>query len=582
MFADQYNYYGNQSPMNFNQQPYYMGGYPVNGYPSYMQQQYPIQGYNPNYGYQNQQNYQQPQFVQGSYQPFQNNAYYYNNPSGISMMDQFEAEDYNASYLRSANAYNTSDPTKDNFVYVPGRISKPQFEDSNGNSVDADTFIQGGKSVIEGGYNPVTGQVTPRAEVQGNFEPHNNGMAQHAQYGNPNYNNYGIQQQYYNGYGQNPYLNYQQQMPYGGYGYNNPGFAPQQSMYAYANGRLLNNPMLKPINGIPVNDFNSYFYSLLYNEDDYAVDIKSELNNIILTDEEKEKANKNRFANSGMIIGYDYFNQPVYSNSFGTNMNTQMTFQQQYEQARESYIDFYMHLSDVLHAYEGDSDKVDKEKLRKRFDPNQYMTNNQNQNNNGFGKSASQIYAMSDNDRKEYMRDLRVQQTWQMEADFERATYNNECKRQFMQNAFAQIKASHDKMLGIEPGQHYDLATYLDNGYKLAIAGFKEKGKKATRNGKQYFSTNNYRNQLARKVNHPIHVDTNDDEYVPIEVKLKDYYAENKNFNNLLITSDGMYTLETKKKSELTDEDIRRIKFLNEAQAMKARDDQRRSQEGWG
>ncbi len=548
MFPNQYDN-GIQSQMNYNQ-PYY-GGYPYNGYPSSMPQNY--------YG-----NYQQPVY---------NSQYYGNNYSDpYGYMNMNNQQTYQNPYYNQYNTnptapINNSDPSRDDFVYTPGRISAPQFEDSKGNSVNADTYVQGGKSVIDGGFNPVTGTVTPSAAVQGNFEPFNNGMAQHYQFGVPRFNGYQPQQPYQpQGY-QNPYMNYYNN-------YNNGFGNPQQSMYSYTGGLM--NPLFKPINGIPINDFNSYMiYESLYREDD-GIDIRSELSNIILSDEERERSEKNRFAQSGVIIGYDYFNQPIYSNSYGNNNNIQNNF----EEARERYIDHYMLCSTILHSYEGDVDKMDVAKLRKRYDPFKDIQQNNQNMMGGFG-NTSRMYSASQDERNEYAKDLRIMQTWQMDIDFDRAEQTNQIKRQMMQKAFADIKASHDALLGIEPGQSYDLATYLDNGYKIGIAMAKQQAKKSMRNGRMLYSSNSYRAALAKKSGRPVRVDSMDDEYIPIEVSLKEYYSKNKELNNILITSNGTYTIETKKKSELTPEDIRHINFMKEAQKMKDNDDARRAKEGW-
>lgn len=539
MLPNQYGYYDSIQPqMNYNQQ--YYGGYPYTGYPSSMQQNY--------YG-----GYQQQQYNQNyNPYPYQN---MYNQPN-------YQNQQYYGYGQQPQQQINTSDPSRDDFVYVPGRISAPQFEDSKGNSVNANEYVQGGKSVIDGGYNPVTGAITPSAAVQGNFEPFNNGMAQHYQFGVPRFNGSVSMQQY-----QNPYMNYYNN-------YNNGFGNPQQSMYSYANNGLMN-PLFRPINGIPINDFNSYvIYESLYNDD--GIDIRSELSNIILTDEEREKAEQNRFAHSGVIVGYDYFNQPIYSSSYGNNNNIQNDF----EQARERYVDHYMMCSEILHSYEGDVDKMDRDKLRKRYDPFKNMQQNNQNMINGFNTTA-RMYSASQNERDEYAKDLRIIQTWQMDTDFNRAEYTNQVKRQMMQKAFADIKASHDAMLGIEPGQSYDLATYLDNGYKIGIAMAKQQAKKSMRNGRMFYSSNSYRAALAKKSGRPVRVDSMDDEYIPIEVSLKEFYSKNKEINNILITSNGTYTIETKKKSELTPEDIRHINFMKEAQKMKDNDDARRAKEGW-
>lgn len=547
-YPNDYNYYGGQSPM-YNQQSYYMGGYPSYGYPSQMQSQ---QYYNP-YPYMQQQTI----------------------PSAQNSMYAPPME----------TPVNTTDPSRDDFVYVPGRVHAPQLEDANGNTIDLPTpqtqsqpYVQGGKSVIEGGFNPVTGNINQPAAVQGNFEPFNNGMAQHYQFGVPRINTPMGQQPYQNpyyqppvynnGYGQNPYINYQQQ-----YGYNGGMYNPQQSMYAYANNGLMN-PLFRPINGVPVNDFNSFMYDTLYDSDQACVDIRSELSNIILTDEEREKANQNRFAHSGIIIGYDYFNQPIYSNG-NTSYGSNNSYQEQMEKFRNGYIDHYMMCSKILHAYEGDLDKMDEEKLKKRYDP--FREYYENLNRQQFKVPTT------DAERREFDRERQLQNGFAIDAAFARAEIVNENKRQLRAKLFQDIKDSHDRLLGFEPGTHYTLKDYLDNGYKIGVANFKQQGKKVLRNDKHLYSSVQYSAALARKANRPVSLSMdNDDVFVPIETSIKAQYTDKKNINNVLITGSGIYTIDTKKRSELTEEDIRRIKTMNAITQMKANDDARRAaEEGW-
>ena len=99
---------------------------------------------------------------------------------------------------------------------------------------------------------------------------------------------------------------------------------------------------------------------------------------------------------------------------------------------------------------------------------------------------------------------------------------------------FAKIKESHDRLLGIEPGQPCSLQQFLDNGYKLCAANAAKEIKAKLKTGYDKYSTNNFRQALARETHSQIPIQSKDDEYVPIEAMLKNIYEKNRRENSAL------------------------------------------------
>lgn len=263
------------------------------------------------------------------------------------------------------------------------------------------------------------------------------------------------------------------------------------------------------------NQFNYTLQDLLYDEQPSAIDARAMLADVILSDEEKERVGQMR----SEIIGYDYYQRPILSGN-GAYRQAQEK-QRMFEEARYQYQSYFTHLAKVAHAYSGE--KIDEDAMMKRFDPVPPPPP---------APKMFNIMTATEDERREYNRNMIVAQTADLEmrsAYYEAQKANNDLYRQSL---YAQIKASHDKLIGVEPGEHYDLKTYMDNGYKIGVDIAMRKAKSANRNGTTKYSRSGFRanmNANPRSVNQAqVPITSTDDEYVSVEAMLKSVYNQNK------------------------------------------------------
>ena len=584
-----------------------------------------------------------------------------------------------------------------NFQYVPGRIKPVQFEDSEGNSIDADEairlmdiqqanysqnsnndqYVHGGKTISEGTFNPVTGQVTNYANVaQGtpntNAESYNPfiGMA-NQQMGVPNYYNqmppmmntpygYGYpqqqmayqqpqmwqQQQYMQQapmmqpqYAQQPYqaplTNSQCPQPELITAYGNPAnpLVPTPA-YKYPDGTIkfadeVNNPINQipesfkkgnamgvdqwlrqqksqqlpmpavqyqnsqntllspfgvPINGRRCNEWDTGcssswledYFNKPMTDDDLAA--------IVLPVEELQRRAEEQKKNP-KITGFDYFGNPIYADSFQSSYGRSTRAQQEFEKAKENYVDIQVRLSKIYHAYVGDSDKVDWDAKRKQLDPwYQQEQMMKNRPMDKYERLMRKNPAELTPDEIEWLKqDRLVKECIEITEYFDMMEQYRKWKdEQYLIN-MARVKESHDAVLGLKPGQKCDWPTFADNGWKLLSAI--ETGRSNMQNkGKNLYSTLEYRKGLAKATGEPVPIDNTDDEYVPIWESVKKRY---KNYNletgegeveGLLVFPDG--SIRKEKRSGLTEKDIRRIKFAEQIRLQMEEDKQRKIREG--
>lgn len=409
-------------------------------------------------------------------------------------------------------------------------------------------YNQGGARVSQGGYNPIDGVTTPPNATQG-FNPYGGNMAAQQMMatnpsGNMMMNNMAMNM--INQAQTGPVQPNQQFIGNPGYNWQNPnpvrmpnpsnfgmGFAPysppgvdpyafkqpweqQQPQYGYP--RFAQGPMgVYPYQySQGQNQFNYTLQDFLYDDQPSAIDAKAMLADVILTDEERERIGKSK----PTVQGYDYFGRPIYSTQ-GIYYQ-QMQQQQQFEDARHQYQSYYTHLSKVAHAYSGE--KIDEASAMKRFDPVPPPP------------PAPKIFnpmTATPEEIKSFNRDQFANNT-NMLAEY--IDYRYEQAVNYVDNyknyLFSQVKASHDKLIGVEPGQHYDLKTYMDNGYKIGVDIAMRKAKTANRNGQTKYSQSGFRNYMnsnpmrPNQTQAPIH--SSDDEYVSVEHILKGVYQKNK------------------------------------------------------
>lgn len=391
-------------------------------------------------------------------------------------------------------------------------------------------YTQGGARVSQGGYNPVDGVTTPAVANQG-FNPYSNagptappvingatmqGILNQVQngpspvftgqgrqlIGNPGYmtpnpSNFGMGFAPYSPPGVDPYAfkqpwEQQQQVPMGA--------QMGLGMFPFDRGQ---------------NQFNYTLQDLLYEEQPSAVDARALLADVVLSDMEKERANSMK----NEILGYDYYSRPIYSASGYYRQATES--QRMFEEARHNHQAHFTMLSRIAHAYSGE--KIDEEATMKRFDPVPPPPPQPKY----FNPATA-----TPEERYEFQREQFAQQGIMLDAIATKYESDVVAIDAYRQQLRAQIKASHDKLLGIEPGQHYDLKTYMDNGYKLGVDIAMRKAKSANRNGTTKYSRYGFRNDMnanPRSANQSqVPVTSSDDEYVSVEAMLKSIYTQNK------------------------------------------------------
>lgn len=450
----------------------------------------------------------------------------------------------------------TSNPGQSPFPnpapFSPGMDTPLEVTDKNGNTTIIPPqnmqYSQGGATYMQGGFNPVTGNINPQIGVSGySSNPYTNPQL----IGNPGYsfNN----QQPNSGYGVYEPPNYprpQQFQPFGYHGQPMP-------QYGYPV-----NPYYNPY--YAQNQFNTAIQEYLYEEAPFVFDPTELLANIVLTDEEKEKIYRKR-----NYIGQDYYGRPIYANSYQESQNRQKEF----EEARKNCQDYYTTLSKIAHKYDGE--EIDVEETRKRFDPLTYMPQ-------PIQPKVFNWNTASEQEKLEYQRDMRVMSTNELAAKFNNLeTLENNAKMQ-KQLLYSQIKATHDKLIGVQPGQHYDLKTFMDNGYKIGINIAQQKARAANRNGQTKYTSNSYRQGMAQNTNTQIPITSKDDEFVSIEEVLKGVYEKNRRINNVLSqqkVGDGLYTSPEaiSQNPEFSSEREAHQYFINEMQKKKIQDEIKRS-----
>lgn len=396
----------------------------------------------------------------------------------------------------------------------------------------------GGVTTIQGGFNPVNGVTTYPQQMQGVPQ------IQPQLHQNP-YQTYAVGTPGYMTYGTNPYYN-------NGNGYMTP--------YGNPNGAY--------VPGIPQNQYNAqYIEELLYTSNPNTTEfVKEGFRTTILSQEEMDKY---RRAHSQQFFGYDYYGRPIFTNGYGYYNNgyydENRRKQEELEKARKDITDLGVEFSRAVHTYFGDD--FDENEATVYYDPYKrpIETEIPTPEEIEYRNKAQNFYRLAN---MSYYIDNYAKQVEQM----------NEQKARY----YDMIKASHDKLLGIEPGKPYGLKEFLENGYKLMINIAKQKAVDQMRNGQNKYDSGIYRQGMAAATNMPIPMpSTIDDEYVPVEAKIRDMYSRNKFEalkNKVIALPDGNFTLAPPPK-EILEENARKDKFMNAVTEMATADQAKR---GWG
>lgn len=378
---------------------------------------------------------------------------------------------------------------------IPGVNTPMEVSMTNGTTFNippsGEAFNPGGMTVSKGGFNPVTGAINE--PTVNRFNPYNMEITGNYTYRDPNQ-------------GFSPYY---------------PGCSPicvsplYNSFYA----------------NYWQNEFDKGLQEVLYQETPSSnVDVREVLRETMLPEELRKKIRR-----EPQIIGMDYYGRPIYNNYSPYQLHLQR--QQEFEKSRRAFQEYFVMLSKMAHAYH--NEEIDEQAAMEFYDPVRLLGLNKDYDQ----QKIHNFYNSTGEERKEYERKLKYQQTSDLIQRSQRYEKEQEFIAQKKQEAFAKIKETHDKLLGIKP-EEKGLTAFLENGYKLLMDAEMKKIKSAYRNGTKKYSINNYRAGLSQINNVPVPITSKDDEYVSIESRLKAIHDRNRRFyiDSVLKGSDGQLT----------------------------------------
>ena len=377
------------------------------------------------------------------------------------------------------------------FTYVPGANGPIEAHRADGQVDLINIHNQGGSTVSAGGFNPVTQTNSPSAAQSG--------------------------------FVNNPYSRFhgQYQAPMPNYNYN--GFFP---MYGQ-------------------NQFDRELNEILYNEDVSFYDPMGALEEVLLTDEERDKLNKNRQL---QFSGYDYYGRPIYNN-YAANAQQQEALQQ----ARLNTQLHFTKLSKICHAYFGET--INEDEMMKRFDPI---------------KEAPKPAPMTAQEREYNQKIQWVEYCNELERKLNYEDQMDEYKRILKMQCFQKIKDSHDRMLGVTPGEHYDFKTFANNGYKILAHAFVENGRRRLKDASKKYDSRAFRSSIAINTNRAVPVQTKDEDYVSVEERLKRIYEKNK--TPMMALPDGSFAFAIAPPG--VDQEVYRQRLFKEALERKRKKDE--------
>jgi hypothetical protein len=135
--------------------------------------------------------------------------------------------------------------------------------------------------------------------------------------------------------------------------------------------------------------------------------------------------------------------------------------------------------------------------------------------------------------RKEYYRDLRVEQTAEIVNQMKQKEQMAPMFEANRQQMFGKIKEAHDNLLGIGPNS--TLGDYMDNGWKLLYNIEMDKARMAARTADGKFDRKTYQQGIAARVaerdgGKPLDLYnlTKDDDAISVEERIKHQYYSNK------------------------------------------------------
>ena len=388
-----------------------------------------------------------------------------------------------------------------------------------------------------GGFNPVTGTISQPTMV-GGFNPY-------AQ----------VQQ--------NPYVQQQVQQGFGVYD-------PTRQYYSQQNFYGVYSPFSQLCNPYGQNEFNNQIQQFLYNYEIDDREVKSLLENVVLTEEERNKINSRR--SSQMIIGRDYYGRPIYNNNSNYVYQQNQELQQELEKVRRNYQEVCVKLSKIAHSYFGET--IDEEAAMRLYDP--VPQRQQIQQPVPFN-----YYTATDQEKQQYEKMATIMNTSQLSYRMNQREQQEQYFQQLKGQLFDKIKTSYDELIGIKPGEKWDMVKYFDNAYKVLNNINFNKCRSSNRNGTTKYSRSEFRANLSQNTQSPVPIlSSKDDEYLSIEDALKSVYDKNKksmNINTVMRNPNGQTSFGQLPCSELGSEYEAHKRFMEAVQKKHIDDEARKS-----
>ena len=308
------------------------------------------------------------------------------------------------------------------------------------------------------------------------------------------------------GYMQNPYMT--------------NSYVPSRYTDPYANNSMRNqygyNPY--PMTGYPMNQYNSQMlYEWVYGGEEPLVDFNHVWETAFFTKEERERLEKNR---NTYVLSYDYYGRPVYN-------QTPEQRQEFLNTAREQVIEFYTWRSRLAHTYFGE--EFDEEKARKFYDPIKEVPR------------PKSILEMTDKEKKELEKIQNYESCLNIFYQCMVQEQRIAAGIRFVNENMHWIKDSHDRMLGVKPGESYGFKQFSENAYNLLVDAAKQKVKLAMKDAGRRYSSTGFRQALAMNTGYAVPTLTDKtDEYVNLRDRIREA-LEDVQKDTILSLPDGTF-----------------------------------------
>ena len=330
-----------------------------------------------------------------------------------SMMGMYQQPMPNTMYDQFGNTIPQQPMMNQPFQYTVGPGNECQAQLQPTTPVQNNQYVQGGTVTYNNGFNPYTGPQQPSSTG-------------------------------------NAYLDFIN-------GRRNPYIATVRNPYT---------GMMMTYNTSPYyqNQFDNELNNILYN-----MDINHYMENIpydmLISDEERRLNEQKRRENEAASI---------YNMTYGLpTMQQYNAYRSEFEQYKNNICDLFSKLHEANNAYFGkEYTKEEDDRVREMYNPFRQMEAAMERNNKQFGIGIN-YGKMTPQEMKDMKENQKIRDAKILSDIMDREMYYYQPAREKAKAMLYQkIKESHDKLLGVKPGEHYDLKYFLDNGHEIMRNNF--------------------------------------------------------------------------------------------------------------